>query len=69
MTQMNLSMKQNGLTDIENRRVVAKGQEEKVKERMGVWDQQIQTITYEMDKQQGPTVQNRELYSMSYDKP
>ena len=28
----------------------------------GVWDQQIQTITYRMDKQQGPTVQHRELY-------
>ena len=32
-------------------------------------DQQMQTITYRMDKQQGPTVQHRELYSISWDKP
>ena len=24
---------------------------------LGVWDQQMQTIIYRMDKQQGPTVQ------------
>ena len=29
---------------------------------LGVWDQQMQTSTYRMDKQQGPTVQHRELY-------
>ena len=28
---------------------------------LGVWDQQMQTIIYRMDKQQGPTVQHREL--------
>ena len=31
---------------------------------LGVWDQQMQTIIYRMDKQQGPTVQHRELYSI-----
>ena len=31
--------------------------------------QQMQTIIYRMDKQQGPTVQHRELYSTSCDKP
>ena len=36
---------------------------------LGVWDQQIQTIIYRMDKQQGPTAQDRELYSISCDKP
>ena len=35
---------------------------------LGVWSQQMQTITYRMDKQQGPTVQHRELYSISSDK-
>ena len=30
--------------------------------------QQIQTITYRMHKQQGPTVQHRVLYSISWDK-
>ena len=34
-----------------------------------VWGQQMQTIIYRMDKQQGPTVQHRELYSKSCDKP
>ena len=34
-----------------------------------VWDKQMQTITYRTDKQQGPTVGHRELYSIFYDKP
>ena len=33
------------------------------------WDQQMQTGIYRMDKQQGPAVQHRELYSVSCDKP
>ena len=36
---------------------------------LGVWGQRMQTIIYRMDKQQGPTVQHRELYSISCDKP
>ena len=40
-----------------------------VREGLGFWDQQMQTIVYRMDKQQGPTGQHRELYSISYDKP
>ena len=36
---------------------------------LGVWDQQMQTITCKMKKQQGPTVQHRELYSVSWNKP
>ena len=36
---------------------------------LGVWDQHMQTIICRMDKQQGPTVQHMELYSISYDKP
>ena len=35
---------------------------------VGVWDQQMQAGIYRMDKQQGPTVQHRELYSTSCDK-
>ena len=35
---------------------------------LGVWDQQMQTGIYRMDKQQGPTVQHRELYSISCNK-
>ena len=33
----------------------------------GIWDQQMQTSTYRMDKKQGPTVEHRELYSISRD--
>ena len=29
----------------------------------------LQTIMFRMDKQQGPNVYHRELYSISYDKP
>ena len=35
------------------------------RDRLGVWVQQIQTIQQRMNKQQGPTVQHRELYSIS----
>ena len=34
----------------------------------GVWDQQMQTTIHRMDKQ-GPTIQHRELHSVSCDKP
>ena len=27
------------------------------------------TIAYRMDRQKGPTVENREVYSLSWDKP
>ena len=36
--------------------------------RTGVW-QQMGTITRRMDKQQGPMVWHKELYSVSCDKP
>ena len=45
---MNLQNR-NRLTAIENRLVVAKGEE---RDRLGVWDYQMQTIIYKMDKQQ-----------------
>ena len=39
------------------------------KKELGVWDQQIQTSTYRMHKQQGPAVEPRELYSKSCHQP
>ena len=36
---------------------------------VGGWGEQSEAIIYRKDKQQGPTVQHRELYSISYDKP
>ena len=35
---------------------------------LGILDYQMQNITFRMDKQ-GPTVEQREPYSMSYNKP
>ena len=32
-----------------------------------VWDEQMQTIIFRMDNQQGPTGEHRELYSVSSD--
>ena len=52
-----------------HRKQVAKGEGGWGRDGLGVWDQQMQTIIYRMDKQQGPTVQHRELYSVSCDKP
>ena len=47
------------------------GQEKGVwgRDRLGAWNQQMQNIIYRIDKQQGPTEQHRELYSVSCDKP
>ena len=61
--------KVNRLTDIEKRLLVAKGEGWGGKDGLGVWAQQIQTGIYRMDKQQGPTEQQMELYSVSCDKP
>ena len=39
------------------------------RDKLGIWKQQIQTsINNKVDRQQGPTVQNIELYSISYNK-
>ena len=38
------------------------------RDRLGVWDQQIQTTIYKRGKQQGPTVEHREVYSVSCNK-
>ena len=39
------------------------------RDKSGVSDEQIQSTIYKTDKQQGPTVQHRELYSIFYNKP
>ena len=39
------------------------------REGLGVWDEQMRTITYRMDKQQGPAAWHRELYSVYCDNP
>ena len=47
--------------------MVTKGKGEK-RNKLGVWNQQIQTTVYKIDKQQGPTVQRKELCSLSCNK-
>ena len=64
---MNLSTKKNKVINMENR-LLAKGQEGREQDGLGVWDWQMQTITFRMDKQQGPNPQHRELYGVSCDK-
>ena len=39
------------------------------RDKLGVSDQQIQTTIYKIDKQQGPIVQHRKIYSITYNKP
>ena len=38
------------------------------REGLEVWDEQRKTVIYMMAKQQGPTAQHKELYSISCDK-
>ena len=38
------------------------------RDKLGVWDEQIQTTIYKVDKKQGHTLQHRELYSISCNK-
>ena len=39
------------------------------RDKLGVWDEHMHTTIYKIDNQQGPTVQHRELDSISYNKP
>ena len=48
--------------------MAAKGAVGRERAGLGVWGWQVQTITHRMDKQRGPSVQQKELDSISYDK-
>ena len=65
---MNLSMKQNH-THRHRGQACGFQEREDVNDGLEVWDYQMQAIIQRMDKQQGPTVQHSELYSVSFDKP
>ena len=57
-------------TDSQRKQTLAtKGEREWERDKLQVWNQQKETSIYKTDKQQGPTVQNRELYSIPCDKP
>ena len=64
---MNLFTKEKETYKHKEHTVIAKGKEWWRRDGLGFWDQQMQTIIYQMDKQD-PTVQHRELYSLSCDK-
>ena len=49
--------------------MVMKGERRWGRIKLEVWDQQIQTTIYKIDKRQGSTVQQRKLYSISCNKP
>ena len=66
---MNLSMKQKQTHRHKEQTCGCQGGAEMGKGWIGSWDQQMQTIVQRMNKQQGPTIQHRELYSISCDKP
>ena len=63
---MNLFTKQKQTHSHRKQLPEEKGKVERYK--LGVWDYQIQTTIYNIDKQQGPNVQHRDLQSISYDK-
>ena len=58
---MNLPMKQKQTQGHREQKVVAKGEEDQGRDGLGVWGEQMQTTMYRMDKQQGPTVEHRDL--------
>ena len=66
---MNLPMKQRQTHRRREQTCDCQGGGEVGGDGLGVWGWQMQTIIYRMDKQQGPTVYHRELYSISCDKP
>ena len=56
MAQMTLSTKQKRTHRHREQTCGCQGEGEWGREELGVWDKQMQTIIYRMDKQQGPTV-------------
>ena len=53
---MNLFMKQKQTHGHKKQAVVTKGERELGRDKLGVWDKQIYTTSYKIDKQQSPTV-------------
>ena len=53
---MNISKKGKQIHRQQNTLVIAKREERCGRDRLGVWNCQMQTVIYRMDKQQGPTV-------------
>ena len=56
---------QRGKWSKENKLTVTKGESGAGRDKLGVWDWQVQATVYQTDKPQDPTVWHRELYSIS----
>ena len=54
--------------DSQENSVIAKGRRQGERDGLEIQGWQMQTITFRIDKQQGPKVQLTELYSISCDK-
>ena len=65
---MNLSMKQKQTHRHREQTCGCQGGGGWERDGVGVWDQQMPTSIYKLGKQQGPTVEHRDLYSTSCDK-
>ena len=66
---MNLSTKQKQSYRHREKTCASQGGEEWKLDRLGICNQQMQTIIYRMDIQHGLTAQHREQYLISWDKP
>ena len=66
---MNLSMKQKQTHGQGEQTCGCQGEGGWGRDRVGGWGQQREDIVHTGNKQQGPTVQHKELYSMLSDKP
>ena len=66
---MNLSTKQKHIHRHREQSCGCQGGWGKDKDGLGAWGQQMQTMTFRMDKQQVPTVQYREPCPISWDEP
>ena len=64
MIQMNLFIKQKP-THRHRKQTYVSQRGKGGRDKLGVWDEQKHTTVYKIDKQQGPTVEHRELYSAS----
>ena len=68
MAQVNLSTKQKQTHRHRDQTCGCQGGGRRDRDGLGLWGWQMQTIIFRMDKQQGPTVQHRELYPIPWDK-
>ena len=65
MTQMNLSTKQKQAHRYREKICDCQGGWRVGSDELGSWDEQMKTITWRLDKQQGLIVEYREVYSIS----